>query len=143
MQIGKSYTKTPNTMTPIDYLSCFFIATIGSLLQAALYLKNVQAKAQLANVAFDASTYFKKDWLSIVVSMLTIMMFLMLIGEAIKIKPEIVNYIKFGFSFIGYFSQDIASRLFGAMNKKVNDVIDRKTTISDQTTGEDKPTPTA
>lgn len=119
------------------------IATIGALLQAAIYLKNVQDKARIANVEFDASQYLKKDWLSITISMLTIIMFLMLIGEAINIKPELVNYLRVGFAFIGYFSQDIASRIFGAMNKKVNEVIDRKTTIADQATGENKPTPTA
>ena len=125
------------------YVSCFLIATIGALLQAAIYLKNVEDKARLANVAFDRSQYLKKDWLSITISMLTIIMFLMLVGEVVQIKHEVVNYLKIGFAFIGYFSQDIASRLFGAMNKKVNEVIDTKTTIADQTTGQDKPTPTA
>ena len=129
-------------MDLLAYLSCFLIATVGALLQAAIYLKNVQDKARMANVEFDPRQYLKKDWLAIVISMLTIILFLMLIGEVLNVKPEIVNYVKVGFAFIGYFSQDIASRFFGAMNKKVNEVIDNKTTISDQVTNTTEPTPT-
>jgi hypothetical protein len=126
----------------IFYVVCFVIAFIGMALQTAMAMQNLQTKARLANIEFKPSNYFREDWLTIVISVLTIFMFMFLINDILTIKPEVKGYLKFAFAFIGYFSNDIASRLFSAANKRVNAAIDYKTTIADKATGTtDTPTP--
>lgn len=100
-------------------------------LQTALKMKSLQDKARAANVEFKIRQYFSNDWLSIVASILTIIMFLLFLDNIMKWKPVIVDYVKIGFAFIGYTGSDIASRLFSVVNKKINDVIDTKTNIAD------------
>jgi len=124
------------------YLICFAVALVGMALHTALKMKGLQDKAHLANVEFKARSYFAKDWLSIVASVLTIILFLLFVDNILKWKPAIIDYIKIGFGFLGYSGSDIASRIFGVVNKRLNAAIDYKTTIADQTTGtENAPTP--
>jgi hypothetical protein len=100
-------------------------------LQTVLKMKSLQDKAKVANLTFKPITYFREDWLSITASVLTIILFLLFLDNILKWHPAIVNYIKIGFGFVGYTGSDIASRLFGVVNKKINNVIDVKTNIAD------------
>lgn len=118
-------------MTFTLYLTCFGVALVGMALQTVLKMKSLQDKAGAANVEFKVRQYFQQDWLSITASVLTIVMFLLFLDNILKWKPVIVDYIKIGFAFVGYTGSDIASRLFGVVNKKINNVIDEKTNIAD------------
>jgi hypothetical protein len=128
-------------MTLTIYLQCFGVAFLGCVLQAAMYLRGVQQKSKLANVEFNIGMYFKNDWLSIVISFVTILLFLSFTSDIVATFEKASKYLKLGFAFIGYFSQDIAARFFGALNKRVNEVIDQKTTAADQASGNVTPTP--
>jgi hypothetical protein len=124
------------------YLVCFAVAMVGMALHTALKMKGLQDKAHLANVEFKARTYFRQDWLSLTASFLTIILFLLFIDNILKWKPAIIDFVKIGFAFVGYTGSDIASRIFGVVNKKINLAIDHKTTVADESTGdENKPTP--
>jgi hypothetical protein len=118
-------------MTLTLYVTCFCVALVGMALQTVLKMKSLQDKARAANVEFKIRQYFSNDWISIVASLLTIVMFLLFLDNILKWKPVIVDYIKIGFAFVGYTGSDIASRLFGVVNKKINNVIDEKTNIAD------------
>jgi uncharacterized membrane protein len=118
-------------MTPGLYLQCFLIALVGMALQTVLKMKSLQDKARAANVEFKLRQYFSNDWISIIASLLTIIMFTLFVDNILKWKPAVVDYIKIGFAFVGYTGSDIASRLFGVINKKINNVIDVKTNIAD------------
>lgn len=120
-------------MTLHLYLICFAIALIGMALHIALKMKSLQDKARAANVTFKVRQYFKDDWLSITASLLTILMFLMFVDNIMKWKPALVDFVKLFFAFVGYTGSDIASRLFGVLNTKINNVIDAKTNIADNT----------
>ena len=126
------------------YLTLFAIAAIGQLLFNVLKIKGLADKAALSNVQFSATDYFKKDWLSILASFLTVLLVLMCLDSLLKWKPEAIDYVKPIFAFVGYTGSDIASRIFGVMNKRINAAIDDKTTRSDEVTGNlDNPTPAA
>lgn len=118
-------------MTTQLYVQCFLVALVGMALQTALKMKSLQDKSRAANIEFKASQYFRQDWLSIAASILTIIMFVLFIDNILKWKPAVIDYVKVGFAFVGYTGSDIASRLFGVLNKKINNVIDTKTNISD------------
>jgi hypothetical protein len=109
------------------YLACFGVALVGMLLQIVLKLKSLQDKATAANVEFNARIYFRKDWLSTIASLLTIILFLLFIDNILKWKPAVVDFLKIFFGFVGYTGSDIASRLFSVVNKQINNVIDLKT----------------
>lgn len=118
-------------MTPQLYITCFLVALIGMALQTALKMKGLQDKANLAGIEYKMSYYFKQDWLSITASLLTIALCLFLVTDILNWRPDIINYIKVGFGFVGYTGSDIASRIFGVVNKRINNIIDLKTTVSD------------
>ncbi len=128
-------------MDLILYIKCFLVAVIGFAIFTGLKMKSMQDKARSGNIQFSAKDYFKDDWISICVSLLTIIMFLLFIDEILNLKPAMINYVLMGFAFVGYTSSDIASRLFSVANKRLNKAIDEKTTIADTTTGNlSKPT---
>lgn len=130
-------------MTLIEYVTLFFIAFLGMLLQMLLKAKSIQDKAKKANLQFSFREYFLDDWLSHGISIITITMFLFFISEAVTFSAIVADYLKIGFAFVGYSSADIASRIFSVVNKRVNSAIDYKTTQADQANGTaDKPTPT-
>lgn len=114
------------------YLTCFGVALVGMTLQIVLKLKSLQDKATAANVEFNARIYFRKDWLSTIASLLTIILFLLFIDNILKWKPAVVDFLKIFFGFVGYTGSDIASRLFSVVNKQINNVIDLKTGPTDK-----------
>lgn len=115
------------------YLACFGVALVGMALQIVLKLKSLQDKAAAANVEFNVRIYFRKDWLSTIASLLTIILFLLFIDNILKWKPAIVDFLKIFFGFVGYTGSDIASRLFSVVNKQINNVIDLKTGPNEKT----------
>ena len=124
------------------YIKCFVVAFIGMILQALLKIKSIQDKARKANVKFSAKEYLIEDWVSHLASLATIVMFLFFIDEFTNFNAKVAEYLKIGFAFVGYTGSDIASRLFSVVNRRINDAIDYKTTISDTQTGTlDAPTP--
>jgi hypothetical protein len=123
------------------YSKLFAVALIGWAIQTLLKMRALQIKARAANVSFTPVDYFKEDYLSILISWLTIVMFLFFVDEALGWQPFIVNYLQILFAFVGYTSSDAASRLFSVVNKRINHVIDTKTTQADTASGNlNKPT---
>ena len=119
----------------ILYLKCFLVAMIGCALQAVLKIKSIQDKAKKANVHFHPLDYFKEDWVSLTASVLTIVLFMFFLEGVLQWKPEVVNYIMIGFAFVGYTGSDVMSRIFSVVNRKINNVIDFKTTEIDTLNG--------
>lgn len=129
-------------MTIQLYLTCFGIAFLGMVLQALLRIKALQEKARKANVQFSTKEYLIDDWVSHAASLTTVLIFLFLVDEFSHFSEYVMQYLKFGFAFVGYTGSDIASRLFSVVNKRINNAIDHKTTIADEQSGTtDKPTP--
>lgn len=118
-------------MTSQLYITCFVVAMLGMALQTALRIKGLQDKARSANIEFRISYYFKQDWLSITASLLTIAMCMFFVTDILNWRPDIINYIKIGFAFVGYTGSDIASRIFGVITKRINNIIDIKSGVSD------------
>jgi len=125
----------------LTYFEFFAIAMLGAFLHVLFKIKSIQDKAKLAGVAFKPIDYFKEDYVSHLISITTIFLCLFLVKEVVNYKPDAQNYLRVSFAFAGYVSNDIASRIFGAVNKRVNMVIDQKTTEADSAAGRTEPTP--
>lgn len=123
------------------YFEIFVIGLLGAILHSLFKIKSIQDKARLANVAFKPIDYWKEDWVSHLTSLCTILMCMFFVTDVITVKPDALPYIRVSFGFIGYVGNDIASRFFGAVNKRVNTVIDQKTTVADNVNNDTEPTP--
>lgn len=127
------------------YLNCGIISLLGLALSILLIIRNLTAKAKLANVIFDWKLFWKSDAIfQIVGTLITVGIALMLLGPAFKSYPSLQQntlMLLLIFATIGYVGSDIASKLFSVVNARINAAIDAKTTISDKTTGNlDAPT---
>jgi hypothetical protein len=114
-------------MSLLIYIQCFLVALIGWGIHTALKMRALQQRAVAAKAKWHPKQYFIEDYLSVIVSMLTILLFIFLADEFVKWKEEISFFIKGGFAFVGYFSSSIAATLFSAANKKLNNIIKEKT----------------
>lgn len=112
------------------------------ILQALLKVKSIQDKARKANVQFNPKEYFVDDKISHGASLVTVIIVMFVVDEFAHFSEYVMQYIKFGFAFVGYTGSDVMSRLFSVVNRRINNAIDYKTTIADQSTGTtDSPTP--
>jgi len=119
-------------MTIVMYLWCFLAVELGQALQVALKMKSISDKAKLSSLEFSTNSYFKDDKWGLIAGLISNLAFLMFVDELVKIKPEIVDYLKFGFFFVGYTGSDIILRFMSVANKKINAGIDIKTTKADE-----------
>ena len=116
---------------------------IGMILQMLMKARSIQEKAKLSHVQFKFFEYFTKDWLSHLISIGAVALYVLLARRRVLTAPDSMYELIMGFSAtVGYSGADIVSRFFSFTNKKVNAAIDHKTTIADTATGNlDNPTP--
>lgn len=129
-------------MTLSLYLTCFGIAILGLVFSMLLSMRSIMIKSKLANVIFKPSSYFQDEWISILISLVVIGIFLSLLPWALDWKPESIKFVRPIFATVGYMGSDIILKFFSVVNSRINSAIDYKTTISDKATGTlDAPTP--
>lgn len=116
---------------------------IGMVLQMLMKARSIQQKARLSNVEFKFREYFTGDWLSHLISIGAVVLYVILVRKRVMIAPESMYELILAVSAtVGYSGADIVSRFFSFTNKKVNAAIDYKTTEIDRIHNTmDKPTP--
>lgn len=123
-------------MAITDYIYCGLLALLGLLFAVLLQLKAQSDKAKLANLIVPTfRTYIHNEWITLSLSLVTIIIGLFLIPIIVGLKPQYVPYIRPAFLPVGYAGTDILLKLFGVVNKRLNAAIDEKTTTADTTTG--------
>lgn len=126
----------------MNYLILFGIGVLGWLIQALMKAKSIQEKARLANVEFKFGEYFTKDWISHCISFTGIGAYLLILSEVVHEESAFNGYVRTLSLFVGYAGADLVSRFFSTVNRKVNAVIDSKTTELDHQKGnEGTPSP--
>lgn len=119
------------------------VGIIGMILQMLMKARSIQAKAKLSNVEFKFWSYFTDDWLSHLISLAAIALFVFLARRRILDAPINMYELILGFSAtVGYAGADIVSRFFSFTNRRINAAIDFKTTNADVAAGIDPNTPT-
>lgn len=127
----------------VEFYEIAAAGLIGMILQMLMKAKSIQDKAKLANIQFKFMEYFTADWISHVISITAVMLFMVLVRRRVLDIPQNLYELVLGASAtVGYSGADIVSRFFSATNKKVNAAIDFKTTKSDVSDGVDPNTPT-
>lgn len=120
-------------MSLILYVQCFASALLGWIIYTAAKMKSLDSKSNAANAGpVSIIPYLRENWLSVAISMATILLVLLCLGEIAQVNPKIMDYVKLGFAFVGYTSGDVMGRIFGAADKRLNKLIDEKTNIADK-----------
>jgi hypothetical protein len=119
------------------------VGVIGMILQMLMKAKSIQDKARLSNVQFKFWSYFVDDWLSHLISLGAIALYVFLARRRVLDAPVNMYELILALSAtVGYTGADIVSRFFSFTNKRINAAIDHKTTIADNSVGVDPNMPT-
>lgn len=116
---------------------------IGMILQMLMKAKSIQDKARLANVQFHFMEYFTQDWLSHLISIFAVALYVFLAkNRLVKVTDSMHEIVLALSATVGYTGADIVSRFFSFTNKRINSAIDYKTTQIDNINNTaDSPTP--
>lgn len=119
------------------------VGIIGMILQMLMKARSIQNKAKLSNVEFKFWSYFSDDWLSHLISLMAIALYVFLIRRRIDDAPVNMYELILAFSAtVGYTGADIVSRFFSFTNRRINAAIDHKSTMADISAGVDPHVPT-
>lgn len=120
----------------VEFYEIAAAGLIGMVLQMLMKAKSIQDKARLANVEFKFFEYFTQDWVSHLISVVAIMLFMVLVRRRLMDIPQnLYELVLAASATVGYSGADVVSRFFSATNKKVNAAIDHKTSQSDAADG--------
>jgi hypothetical protein len=119
------------------------VGVIGMILQMLMKARSIQTKAKLANIQFKFWSYFTEDWISHLISLFALALYVFLARRRVVDAPvSMYEYILGLSASVGYMGADLVSRFFSFANKRINAAIDHKTTIADNSVGVDPNIPT-
>lgn len=120
------------TITTLLILQCIAMFILGQLLQLFwLKIPSLKKRSKAANYHFSLSDYWKEDWYLIIGTQILGALVVIGLNELVQWKPMILDYIKWFFAFIGAFASSVILSKLSAYEKKLTEVIDVKTNLSD------------
>jgi len=109
------------------YVVCFVVALLGQVLQILLKVSALSKKAKLAGEKYGLPEYLRDDkWTQLSGTVFSIMV-LFFADEIMHWKDWLLEYVKFGFSFVGFAGAELATKLYSKANDKVNDLLGNST----------------
>lgn len=120
-------------MTLPLYAQCIIIYVLGVVLHLTwLKIPSLREKAKMANVEFSLRTWWLEDWYTILGNIALGGILVFGLNELVAWKPEIMNYVKWFFAFMGTFGSNIAANKFGKFEKILNAIIDEKLKVYEE-----------
>lgn len=114
------------------YAGCLIAGVLGILFHLILNINKTKKRFNVANLEFDFGMYVKGEIWALIASLLTVVIATYLIDELANFRPEILEWIKFFFVFVGYSGSSLLVGILGKANSYVNKVVDAKTDIADE-----------
>lgn len=109
---------------------------IGMILHMLMKAKDLQASARRNNIEFKFSKFFIEDWLSHLISVGSVVLYIFLARRRVLTAPDSMWELILAFSAtVGYAGDSLVSRFFSFTTKRIDAAIDHKTTIADQASG--------
>lgn len=109
---------------------------VGMILHMLMKAKDLQTSARKNNIEFKFSKFFIDDWLSHMISVSSVVLYLFLARRRVVTAPDSMYELILAFSAtVGYAGDSLVSRFFSFTTKRIDAAIDYKTTIADQATG--------
>lgn len=113
-------------------LNYFLSGTLGVLFQICVVkIPKLRASSLNANRPFSFKQYISDDWPAILGSFLAVAILCFCLDELLDIKPELAKVVKWLFVFVGFTGSSIIQAVLSVTNKKIMQMIDVKTNISD------------
>lgn len=113
------------------YIQLLIVTSLGQLIHLLFKIKSLKEKARVGNASFSFRSFFYEDWVNIAITFAFMAVLMYLIEDAVKLYPQIENYLKGIFAVVGYSGSDLAFRAFSRTSERINKVIDEKTNIAD------------
>jgi len=124
-------------------LEVVFASVIGALLHVFIKARDLKLTTTKHNIEFKFREYFVGDWLSHIISVLVIMLYVLFINRRLDhITVNLYEALLATSATVGYSGDHLASKFFSATTKKIESAIDYKTSLADKASGTtDAPTP--
>lgn len=116
-------------MNPL--VSYFLGGSLGVLLQILLKIQQLKKQSKIANHIFSFKEYFSDDWISILTSFVSVGVAIYTMDELINAKPQLAEYIKWFFIFVGFSGSSLIQSVLSVTARKIDSIIDIKTNIAD------------
>jgi hypothetical protein len=105
------------------YLLCLVGGLLGILFHIVIKLQAVKKRVEATGIKFSIKVYLSAEWLALVSSVITIFICIFVLDEITRIKPQVLDILKFFFVFIGYTGSSILQTILGKTDKAVNKLI--------------------
>lgn len=113
-------------------LNHFLCGTLGVLFQICVVkIPRLRAASLNANRPFSFKEYISDDWPAIMGSFIAVGILCFCLDELLNIKPDLAKIVKWLFVFVGFTGSSIIQAILSVTNKKIMELIDVKTNISD------------
>lgn len=119
-------------MNILLYLACALMFLLGQALQLFwLKIPALRERCRVSNIKFSFRDYWSSDWNLIIGTFILLMLILLGLDEIIKVKPKILEIIKWTFAGIGFMAQSVILAKLSKYEKSLLEKIDAKTDIAD------------
>jgi hypothetical protein len=123
-------------MTLLLYLQCIAMFQCGQLVHLLLIkIPAVKKRTNAVNKAFLFIEWWKCDWNIIIATQVIGIAIIIGLDQILHWKPEIMDYVKWFFFFMGAFGSTVAMAKFSQYEKSITGLSDIKSNISDHMTG--------
>ena len=113
-------------------LTTYFLGgALGVLLQILFKIQELKKQSKIANHSFSLKEYLSDDWASILASFVSVGVGVFVIDELLKAKPQLAQYIKWFFVFVGFSGASLIQSVLSVTAKKIDQIIDLKTNQAD------------
>lgn len=108
------------------------VGIIGIVAYILVRAVTLQQDAVAGNVEFSFLDYLKKDFLSICLSVVAVLLWVFLFKETVNKYPQIEGYTRLSFAGVGFMGSYILQLIFGKAKKYIRNEIDAKTNELDK-----------
>lgn len=116
-------------------LTLIICGLAGVFFHCCFKANSLKNQAKVANVSdFSVWTYIREDYLSIMSSFLSVLIWLLIFGEVAAQYPKLENFQRGTFILMGGSGSYLIQYFFSTAEKKITSVIDHKTNVADNVT---------
>jgi hypothetical protein len=119
-------------MTTYMILWCAAMYILGQLFH--LFVQKIPAmksRAKAANYEFTLKDYWREEWFMICGALCLGIMLIIGASEIVQWKPQVADWMRWFFGFVGYFFNSLIVGKLGQYEKKLSKIIDAKTNFAD------------
>lgn len=119
-------------MSKENIIWCGAMYILGQLFHVFVQkIPALKKRAKAANYGFKMSDYWREEWNLVFAALIFGVMLVVGAGEIVTWKPEVADFLRWFFGFVGYFFNSMIIGKLGQYEKKLSRIIDIKTNTAD------------